>query len=74
MEAISWSLVRGTADFTSACGRFIAVYERTHSRGYASYRVFRVSLPKYRRTTQNALCVGGLPEFCYWDRTELPGV
>jgi hypothetical protein len=70
MERIAWARVPGTPDFTSGCGRFIAVYERTHSRGFASYRVFRVSLPKYRRTTQNALCVGGLPEFCYWQRNE----
>jgi hypothetical protein len=68
MKQITWKLNAGTPDFSSDCGRFVALYERTHRSGFASYRVFRADAPKRDQKLKNALCVGGLPEFCYWER------
>lgn len=73
MDAITWTLQAGTPHYASSCGRYVALYVRTSRRGFATYRVFRSSLPYSQRKERNALSVGGLPELAYWDRRELPG-
>ena len=71
MTKLTWKPFAGTPNFDSDCGAYVALYAGTGPRGFASYRVFRTSLPLALRKAQNALSVGGLPGFAYWERQEL---
>lgn len=59
--SITWSLIPGTPDYRSHCGRYRAVYKSTHRSGFAGYWVFKSDTPRRRQTMSNALSVGGLP-------------
>lgn len=59
--ATTWTRVPGTPNYES--GDFVAIYDRTHPSGQASFRVFPRKLAVSKRTPRAALSVGGLPSY-----------
>lgn len=57
---MTWTPIKGTPNYQSACERYVAIYQCT-VRGYASYYTFSATTPASKRTMGNALVVGGLP-------------
>lgn len=70
MVKLTWKQAHGSPHYESDCGGYVARYVGTSPRGFATYRVFRSSLPSAARKAQNALSAGGLPVFAYWERRE----
>lgn len=55
---LTWHSLKNTSDFISGCGQFVAMYICTE-RGFGRYEVYRVGC--LRKSTRNAISVGGLP-------------
>jgi len=63
-DSISWSLIPGSVNYLSGCGNFIATREYSLN-GHGVYMVHSSHLSPHRRTSSNALAIGGLPRFLF---------